>query len=248
MKNKEKEIMNPPVEVSVVTVENKETAIKFYTIEEVREADKHAEKVTSELGKAEKAFTQVACEMAWLYEGERYKALEPASTFEQFAMNYFGFKKTQSYGLVAMANRFGVKSEDDTYTIDEKYKKYSHTKLILMCNARLTDEEIFTKTSPTMTVNELKKAIKDLTAIEACNGDSTASVVDDSNTSASTEVEETEADNNIVDVTATVHDTQTLVTYDNFADFEADSANFFNLVANVFKTGKPYKVSICYEW
>ena len=35
---------------------------------------------------------------------------------------------------------------------------------------------------------------------------------------------------------------------ENFEDFEADSANFFNLVANVFKTGKPYKVSICYEW
>ena len=121
MKNKEKEIMNPPVEVSADTVENKETAIKIYTIEEVKEADKHAKKVTSELGKAEKAFTQVACEMAWLYEEERYKALESASTFEQFAMNRFGFKKTQSYGLVAMANRFGVKSEDDTYTIDEKF-------------------------------------------------------------------------------------------------------------------------------
>lgn len=248
MKNKENEIMNPPAENTANVSENKETAIKIYSIEEVKEADKHAKKVTSELGKAEKAFSQVACEMAWLYEEERYKALESASTFEQFAMNRFGFKKTQSYGLVAMVNRFGVKANDGTYTIDEKYKKYSHTKLILMCNARLTDEEIFTKTSPTMTVNELKKAIKDLTAIEACNGDSTATVIDDSNTSTSAEVEETETDDNIVDVTATVHDTQTLVTYENFEDFEADSANFFNLVANVFKTGKPYKVSICYEW
>ena len=248
MKNKEKEIMNPPAEVSADTVKNKETAIKIYTIEEVKEADKHAKKVTSELGKAEKAFTQVACEMAWLYEDERYKALESASSFDQFALNRFGFKKTQSYGLVAMVNRFGVKGEDGTYTIEEKYKKYSHTKLILMCNARLTDEEIFANTSPTMTVNELKKVIKNLTSIEACDGDSTATVVDECTTTAPTESAINGSDDsNIIDSTATVHDIVTLATYTCFKEFEADSANFFQLVANAFNSGKTYKVSICYE-
>lgn len=243
----EKEFMNPPAEKSADT--NTETAVKIYSIEEVKEADKHAKKVTSELGKAEKAFTAVACEMAWLYEDDRYKALETASTFEQFALNRFGFKKTQSYGLVAMVNRFGIKNEDGLYTIDEKYKKYSHTKLILMCNARLTDEEIFANIQPTMTVNEIKKVVKDLTAIEACNADSTASVVDDSATESSATTAETEPDNpNVIDVPATVHNSQALVTYDNFADFEADSENFFNLVANAFKAGKGYRVSICYEW
>lgn len=248
MKTEEKEFMNPPANTTTGELENKETAIKIYTIEEVKEADKHAKKVTSELGKAEKAFTQVACEMAWLYEDERYKALESASSFDQFALNRFGFKKTQSYGLVAMVNRFGVKGEDGTYTIEEKYKKYSHTKLILMCNARLTDEEIFANTSPTMTVNELKKVIKNLTSIEACNGDSTATVVDECTTTAPTESAfDGSDDSNIIDSTATVHDIVTLATYTCFKEFEADSANFFQLVANAFNSGKTCKVSICYE-
>lgn len=256
MKTKEKEFMNPPANITAGESENKETAIKIYTIEEVKEADKHAKKVTSELGKAEKAFTQVACEMAWLYEDERYKALESASSFDQFALNRFGFKKTQSYGLVAMVNRFGVKGEDGTYTIEEKYKKYSHTKLILMCNARLTDEEIFANTSPTMTVNELKKVIKNLTSIEACNGDSTATVVDECTTTVVDECTTTAPvesvingsnDSNIIDSTATVHDIVTLATYTCFKEFEADSANFFQLVANAFNSGKTCKVSICYE-
>ena len=186
--------------------------------------------------------------MAWLYEDERYKALESASSFDQFALNRFGFKKTQSYGLVAMVNRFGVKGEDGTYTIEEKYKKYSHTKLILMCNARLTDEEIFANTSPTMTVNELKKVIKNLTSIEACDGDSTATVVDECTTTAPTESAfDGSDDSNIIDSTATVHDIVTLATYTCFKEFEADSANFFQLVANAFNSGKTCKVSICYE-
>lgn len=248
MKTTEKEFMNPPANITVGESENKETAIKIYTIEEVKEADKHAKKVTSELGKAEKAFTQVACEMAWLYEDERYKALESASSFDQFALNRFGFKKTQSYGLVAMVNRFGVKGEDGTYTIEEKYKKYSHTKLILMCNARLTDEEIFANTSPTMTVNELKKVIKNLTSIEACDGDSTATVVDECTTTAPAESAiDSSDDSNIIDSTATVHDIVTLASYTCFKEFEADSANFFQLVANAFNSGKTCKVSICYE-
>lgn len=243
-----KEFMNPPANITVEESENKEAAIKIYTIDEVKEADKHAKKVTSELGKAEKAFTQVACEMAWLYEDERYKALESASSFDQFALNRFGFKKTQSYGLVAMVNRFGVKDEDGTYTIEEKYKKYSHTKLILMCNARLTDEEIFANTSPAMTVNELKKVIKNLTPIEACDGDSTATVVDECTTTAPVELAINGSDDsNIIDSTATVHDIVTLATYTCFKEFEADSANFFQLVANAFNSGKTCKVSICYE-
>lgn len=246
MKKKETEIMNPPVETTTAT--DTETTVKVYTIEEVKEADKHAKKVTAELGKAEKAFTQVACEMAWLYEDNRYKALETASSFEQFALNRFGFKKTQAYGLTAMVIRFGVKSEDGTYTIADKYKKYSHTKLILMCNARLTDEEIFNNTQPTMTVNEIKKVIKELTAIEACNEDSTASVVDDTAPEATAEADNNSSNPNVIDVPATVHDTQEIATYGSFEDFEACSENIFALVAEAFRTKGAKKVSICYEW
>lgn len=245
-----KEIMNTPIPTEVDVTENMKNAVKIYSIEEVKEADKHAKKITTELGKAEKAFTQVACEIAWLYENDRYKALETASTFEQFVVNRFGLKKTQAYGLVAMVNRFGSKGDDGTYVIDDKYKKYSHTKLILMCNARLTDEEIFTNIQPTMTVAEIKKAIKNLTAIEACDSNSTANVVDNTVQEASddSKSEIKNDDSNVVDVTATVHNSQALVSYDSFEEFEADSENFFNLVANAFRTGKGYKVSICYEW
>lgn len=236
---KETDFMNPPNEESTAVAV---PTAKVFTIEEVEETKKHTKKVISELSKAEKAFTQVSCEIAWLYENDRFKALEPNLSFEQFAEQHFGFKKTQAYGLLKLVERFGNRSENGNYIIDDKYKTYGHTKLINMVN--LSDEQIDQNINPKMTVADIKKAVKKLTKIESLDSDSNIET-DKPN------VYDTEDDSTgetPIDVESKEIQTQPIVSYTSFEAFEEDSPNFFLLVQKAFNAKKGCKVTISYEW
>lgn len=243
IENKENDIMNPPTEeptsVAVPTS-------KVFTIEEVEETKKHTKKVITELSKAENAFTKVSCEIAWLYENDRYKALAPDMNFEQFAEHHFGFKKTQAYGLLKLVERFGNRGEDGNYSIDVKYKEYSHTKLINMVN--LSDEQIEENIKPTMTVADIKKVVRKLTKAETLGNnyidESDGTTVDDT----ADDTTDDTADNTPIDVESKEIKSQSIVTYSSFEDFEEDSPNFFLLVKKAFEAKKECKVTISYEW
>ena len=239
----ETDFMNPPTEeTTAVTVPND----KVFTIEEVKETKKHTKKVITELSKAEKAFTQVSCEIAWLYENDRYKALAPDMNFEQFAEYHFGFKKTQAYGLLKLVERFGNRSEDGNYIIDDKYKEYGHTKLINMVN--LSDKQIEENIEPTMTVADIKNAVRKLTKTESPDNDyiekSDSATVDDM----ADDTTDDTADKAPIDVESKEIKSQSIVTYSSFEDFEEDSPNFFLLVKKAFEAKKECKVTISYEW
>lgn len=240
---KETDFMNQPTEeatfVAVPTA-------KVFTIEEVEETKKHTKKIISELSKAEKAFTQVSCEIAWLYENDRFKALEPNLSFEQFAEQHFGFKKTQAYGLLKLVERFGNRSENGNYTIDEKYKTYGHTKLIQMVN--LSDEQIDQNINPKMTVADIKKAVKKLTKIESLDSDSNIETNKPNVGDIVNDNEDGSKGETPIDVESKEIQTQPIVSYSSFEAFEEDSPNFFLLVQKAFNAKKGCKVTICYEW
>lgn len=216
----------------------------FYTEEEVKNVDKHAKKVTSELNKAEKAFTNVACEVRWLFEDDRYKALATASTFEQFLSDRYGFKKSQGYALCKLVDRFGEQDSDGNYSIKKEFVSFGQSKLMLMCP--LTDEQIKDNIKPSMTVAELRKVVKGILKSDSLG------ISDVSERSESSEQEEQENDNdNVVDSNVISEKfVNEIASYSDFKTFEDDSMRFFNLVNDAFRNanGRKMHVVISYEY
>lgn len=242
------ETMNTPVTETSVTATNIEVEtlkdVPFYfTEEQVRLADKHAKKVTQELNKAEKAFTNVACEVRWLFEDDRYKALATASTFEQFLSDRYGFKKSQGYALCKLVDRFGEQDSDGNYSIKKEYVPFGQSKLMLMCP--LTDEQIKDNIKPSMTVAELRKVVKGILKSDSLG------ISDVSERSENQEQEEQKNDDNVIDSNVVSEKVvNEIASYSDFKTFEDDSMTFFNLVNNVFKNanGRKMRVVISYEY
>lgn len=233
--------MNTPVAETSATV--LDTAVSqatpfAFTDSDIKEADKHAKKVITELNKAEKAFTSVACEIRWLYESDRYKALETASTFEQFIEHRFGFKKSQGYNLVKLVDRFGECDDNGNYTIKKDFEKFGQSKLIAMIN--LSDEQITQNFNPSMSLIDIKKAVKALSKTDALG-------VSDSAVSVDTDT--TESDSDTIDVAVTSEkNVQSILTYTDFKTFENDLQNVLERVNKVFKAKPDAHIVISYEW
>lgn len=242
------ETMNTPVAETSVTATNIEVEtlkdVPFYfTEEQVRLADKHAKKVTQELNKAEKAFTNVACEVRWLFEDDHYKALATASTFEQFLSDRYGFKKSQGYALCKLVDRFGEQDSDGNYSIKKEYVPFGQSKLMLMCP--LTDEQIKDNIKLSMTVAELRKVVKGILKSDSLG------ISDVSERSENQEQEEQKNDDNVIDSNVVSEKVvNEIASYSDFKTFEDDSMTFFNLVNNAFKNanGRKMRVVISYEY
>lgn len=234
--------MNTPVAETSATATNTESqAVPFaFTDSDIKEADKHAKKVISELNKAEKAFTSVACEIRWLYESDRYKALETASTFEQFIEHRFGFKKSQGYNLVKLVDRFGECDENGNYTIKKDFGKFGQSKLVAMI--ALSDEQIAQNFNPSMSLLDIKKGVKNLIKADALG-------VSDATADATTGEQVAGSDSETIDVDVTSEkNVQALLTYTDFKTFENDLQNVLERVDKVFKAKPDAHIVISYEW
>lgn len=242
--------MNTPVAETSVTATNTEVEtlkdVPFYfTEEQVRLADKHAKKVTQELNKAEKAFTNVACEVRWLFEDDRYKALATASTFEQFLSDRYGFKKSQGYALCKLVDRFGEQDSDGNYSIKKEFVSFGQSKLMLMCP--LTDEQIKDNIESTMTVAELRKVVKSILKSDSLG----ISDVSERSENSEQEEQEEQENNNVVDSNVISEKVvNEIASYSDFKTFEDNSMTFFNLVNDAFKNanGRKMRVVISYEY
>ena len=239
------DVLNNTVDKFTVKVNTSgtESVPFYYTEEEVKNIDKHAKKVTQELNKAEKAFTNVACEVRWLFEDDRYKALATASTFEQFLSDRYGFKKSQGYALCKLVDRFGEQDSNGNYSIKKEFVSFGQSKLMLMCP--LTDEQIKDNIKPTMTVAELRKVIKGILKSDSLG------ISDVSERSEDSEPEEQEENGIVVDSSIVSEKVvNEIASYSDFKTFEDDSMTFFNLVNNAFKNanGRKMRVVISYEY
>lgn len=237
------ENMNTPVAETSATDTATSIAVPFsFTDDEIKDIAKHARKVTVELGKAEKAFTSVACEIRWLYEDDRYKALATASSFEQFITDSFGFKKSQGYALCKLVDRFGEQDEKGNFIIKKQYEGYGQSKLI--CMIPLSDEQIEENITDKMTVAEIRKTVKALTKCDTLGASPAQNGQEE-------QAHEEQAQENVIDApVATETSIYSLASYSDFDSFESDSPNFFRLVSDAFKdtTHKNVRVIISYEY
>lgn len=251
-----KEIENKMNENTVIkTAEQMQDVINApvptVSAEEIASMDKHVTKVNSEYRKAEKAFINVACEMRYLQDNDNFLIASSCPvgrpSFDEFAQEVFGFKKTQTYALTGIVNRFGIKNEDGTFSIVDKYKSYGQTQLVQI--AKLTDEQISEYIKPSMTISDIKKIVKKLTKDDvlgiAENTDTT-----DTEQEAQEEQEEksTIASNGADVVTSTGSNTQAIMSFDNYNDFVASLNEVQQNIARIFKANPKYKVTINYEW
>lgn len=214
-----------------------------YTVEDVKNAEVHCKKVLTELGKAEKAFTSVACQVRWLYENDRYKALETASSFEDFIKNRFNFKKSQGYALIRIVDRFGTVDDKGEYLIKKEYSQFGQSKLMLMCN--LTDEQIKNNITADMSVSELRKVVKSLTA-----SDTLTIALTERADSMDENVLESEAgnDENVIDIEHSEKNVQQLIAYDSALDLINDMEKFLAMLNKVYKAKPHAKITVSYEW
>lgn len=228
--NEKAEIMNAPV----------------ITPEFCKEVDKHVAKVNSEYKKAEKAFINVACEMRFLYENDNYlyssKVSSPSQSFEDFAQENFGFKKTQSYALVHIVDRFGIQNEDGTFAIAPKYKDFGQTQLVQI--AKLTDEQIEQNIKPSMKIAEIKKIVKQLTKSDALG----CAESSDTDTDTETEQDTTPDDTPEVVTTTAKDNTQAIMSFKSYDEFLANLDDIQTAVAKIFKANPNYRVTVNYEW
>ncbi|MBE5877873.1 MAG: hypothetical protein E7290_13460 [Lachnospiraceae bacterium] len=206
-----------------------------------KEVNKHVVKVLTEYGKAEKAFINVACEIAWLYHDNRYKAVAVNCNFEEFCKEKFGFEKSQSYGLKSLVTRFGKCDENGVYTIEDKYKSYGQTQLMAMIP--LQDAQIEDNIRPDMSVLKIKGIVKDLLKVEPVGIAKT-----ETNAPTANAGDNSENDDNIIDVEASERNCIELATYSSFKEFESDLEHILQAVSDRFKSGNAKYVNIGIEW
>lgn len=155
---------NIPIKKAINEVENK-AIDEQKRLKAVQTADKHVDNIYRQYDRAENAFLQIACELHFLQDENRYKHASALGSdndisFIEFSENMFGFKKSQTYALVGLVDRFGVMNKNGTYSIADNYKEYGQTQLINM--TKLTDDEIRLNIEPEMSVAEIKKLAKQI--------------------------------------------------------------------------------------
>lgn len=245
MSKENKNIENKVTETPEAITSNEVMTPPVINTDFSKEVDKHVAKVNSEYKKAEKAFINVACEMRFLYENDNYlfsSKANPNMSFEEFASENFGFKKTQSYALIGIVDRFGVRNEDGTFSIAPKYKGFGQTQLVQI--ASLTDKQIEENIKPSMKIADIKKIVKQLKSNDALGCSESSDTIDTDTTGIETE------DANGVEVVTTTdrNNTQAIMSFDSYDEFVASLEGIQVAVAKVFKGNPNYKVTINYEW
>ena len=108
-----------------------------------------------------KGYLAIAPDVAKLYDCKGYKALG-YHNFDELCTLEFGMSHGTAVGIRKVFDKFGSISNDNKYTIPEKYAEYGYTKLLLMTDKKFEDAginpiETFT---PDMTIAEMKDALK----------------------------------------------------------------------------------------
>lgn len=220
----------------------------------VQTADKHVDNIYRHYDRAENAFLQIACELHFLQDENRYKYASALGSnndisFIEFSESMFGFKKSQTYALVGLVDRFGVINKNGTYSIADNFKEYGQTQLINM--TKLTDDEIRLNIEPEMSVAEIKKLVKQISKVKA-------SVSDDEIDISTDELEEsvdsektptvTTATNGVeVVTTSTANNTQAIMSFKNYDDFINNLEEIKKEVKKILSISN-YEITLNYTW
>ena len=226
---KKNEAMNPPVEATEVATTTTYTDVAF-----AKEAQKRNKTIKTELAKIDSSFEKIAFSLHWFYRNDAYKELGYKS-FAELASKEYGIAKQTAYNFVGVVDRFALRDGNGEIMdeIREEYKDFKSSKLIALLD--VTEEEI-KEFDSTMSVREIKKKVKELTAEEE----------------AETTSESDEVDDDVIDTTATEINRQEVICFSNLEEYNKylDGMNDLiekNLKSKAFKDGK-HKIEISVVW
>lgn len=219
----------------------------------VQTADKHIDNIYRQYNKAENAFLQIACELHYLQDDNRYRYASALSndndiSFVEFSEKMFGFKKSQTYALIGIVDRFGIVNKNGTYAIADIYKEYGQTQLVNMVG--LSDTQIAENIKPDMTVAEIKGVVKQITKVKSLAEKEVDISVNDNEDMAGNENKPTVttvSNGAEVVTTSSVSNTQAIMRFKTYDDFVTNLEEIKKEVKKILSVSD-YEVTLNYTW
>lgn len=156
----------------VIPAEN--ASVVSCTKEQVK---KHLESLDDAVASFEKTFFKIGLELYWFYTTQGYVSIDGVeyANIADFAKKRYGISKATTYQYINVYDRFGKLDAEtgDCIGIDDKYKDYGSTQLLVM--SQMSDE-IIAKCTPSQKISEMKallKGIPDDDGTDDENGDGT---------------------------------------------------------------------------
>lgn len=231
--SKKNETMNPPIENTEVATTTTYTDVAF-----AKESEKRHKTIKAELVKIDSCFEKIAFNLYWFYETKGFEQLGYKSIAE-FTAKEYGLAKATTYNFINVVDRFGERDENGNITgkIREEYKDFKSSKLVALLGVP-TGEQL-ADFSPDMSVREINKKIKELTA------DNDAPAEDSATDTA-------DADEDIIEVDAVEINRQKVIEFATLAEYNKylDGVNDLiekNLKSKLFKDGK-HKIEVSIVW
>lgn len=120
-------------------------------------------KINDALTAVKKSFFKIAFALEWIDSAKAY-VFDGYENIESLAKERFGIGRTSTYNYIHVARRFGAGRNADTGEItglNEDYKAYSPTQLIILYDSGVTDEQINDMgITPALTCSEIKSFLK----------------------------------------------------------------------------------------
>ena len=162
-------------------------------------ATKLVSTVRDGLALVNKGYLVITPEVARLYDTKAFEVLGYRN-FDELCMNEFGMSHGTTVGIRKVFARFGTKSsKDGSYSIPEQYLEWGYTKLLLFATDeskfKLANIDPLTEFNPSMTIGEMRSALK-LALDDKANEqeknaiDTDGSIIDNSEATEATEATE----------------------------------------------------------
>jgi hypothetical protein len=217
-------VMNPPADIK-----------EIYSAETLKELDKHYKAVKSALSGIDKSTEKITFNLYWIYDSATYKAMG-CDSIADYASKNFDLGKSSTYSFIQIAERFG-KRDDAGHILDcfyDKYKGFSSSKLSLLVDC--TDEEIEKLgITPSMSVRDIKKAVKGLYVQAEIEEEETDSAGESEEDTAG----DSEGDSEII--------TNTLIKCVGMEDYNSKIDKIDSLIVNLLKKHPDYTIEISYS-
>lgn len=193
-----------------------------------QEASRRVKAIQKELHAINKSMLGIAFNIHWIYENNGYK-LDGFQNIYDFAKEKFGISRGTVSNYISVVDRFAQRINGQcTDKLAESYKGFKFSHLIAM--VELTDEEI-QQLSPEMSVREMQRKIKEMTA----------PALED------TEPESQPVEENVIDVEATEVNREVLFTFSTLSDYQNDTEKILKMIEEALKSSDR-KIEISCVW
>ena len=204
----------------------------LYSKEMLTEFNKRSRIIKQELGKVETSFSKIAFNLHWIYKNEAFKELGYKDVYS-FAKSEFSIARGTCSNFINVVERFGKRIDGVvTDQIDDSYKKFKSSQLVLMLGVSYDDIKNFDEN---MSVRDMKKAIKGTSTDSKPSSKKASSGSDSESEQEETYVESKEINR------------QPLITISTMEEWDSQEDKIYDMVKRALKDPK-HRVVVSYEW